>query len=1043
MGFMGFTGERTTATTATGPERRARGPRRRPVVRMAARTAAGPDLLEGRVLFSTAVPNEVSVLWKGTTAPAYQGQYLVETGNYAKFQKLAAAQGFTGLKSLGGNGFYEFTTTAAVADVQKLSRATGLGFKAIQPNYVLAYQSVVPDDTLFGSQWGLDNTGQLESYDYNGNGLVTPYDLQADPSAAGTATAFPSPPNPDENQYGVAGDDIDATQAWGVTTGSKSVVIADLDSGLDITNPDIAGNVWTNPLDTAANGDDGDGYPGDIHGYNVGDNNDDLTDDVGHGTSTAGIIGASGDNGMGVTGVAWNVSLLMVKLGDTPTDASEIAGINYVINLKDHGINVVAMNESLSGADFPVDVLERDSIREAGAAGILDVVAAGNASTNLDGTVSNPGQLSTVLSNVVTVAAVDNQFKLAQFSNYGADTVDLAAPGINILSTEPVEGGFSDETSVTSPYDIPAESPLYGYESGTSQATPMVTGVVALMAAANPSATPAELKAALLESVTPDPNLVGQNGRPNLVRTGGVVNAYKAVLDIRDPFVGADTTRQGSWVGFYGTQGAYVVGDTTSLSTPFVTATQVGGSPVIVQNDSSNPAALQRATDPARRVSAYEGAAVTESIDLDFTDGLSHRTRLYLYDADKRKRSEVVSVVDAATGTVLDTRGVADFTKGEYLSWDLQGAVDLVITDNSGTGAGAAYSGLFFDPTDDKPVTALSTDGSTAGSAWRNTYGSQGDYIYGDNNVNTLPAYVTTFSNVGGTLTTLKADTGDTHALQRNYDLTHNIEAYESAAGHQDINVGFSDSILHTVTLYLADYNNKKRAERVQVIDAASGTVLVTQDFPSFKNGLFVSYNVTGSVTFRITRTAGPDAVVSGVFFDAPFGENAHFAGTDATTRGTWRTAPYGSTDAYVVGDDFPGLDTVANSVISITGASRAILAGSTTNATALNRTDSADSGDRVEAYASTTSSMTISYNPGDYVQHQVALYFADFENFRRTESITITNVNNPSGPVLSHQVLTNFRRGKYLLYDISGPVLITINSESYPNAVLSGLFVD
>jgi subtilisin family serine protease len=1046
MSVMGFTGERSGTGHTRRQRARCKGKREEAGNRYP--RAAAPERLESRTLFSAATVAAVNVVWKGKTVDAYQDQWVVQTSHGTWFEKLATQQGFTGVQSLGGTGYYQFASTDAAAKIVRLAAEHPVALGTVQPNMVVSAADSAPDDTALSAQWGLINTGQLESYDYNNNGIVTPYDEQTYPNGIAPATTdFPTTSNPDENQTGTAGDDIDAQQAWDVTTGSKSVVVAVLDTGIDLTHPDLVGNIWTNPLDTAANNYDGDGYPGDINGYNFADDNSNPTDDNGHGTNVAGIIGAQGDNDQGVTGVDWNVSLVSVKVlgaDGTGSDASVIAGINYVTNLKDHGINVVAMNESLGETAFPLDILMSDATRQAGKAGILDVVAAGNTSSNIDTTVATSANLFAGMSNVVTVAAVDNQGKLAAFSNYGASTVDIAAPGVNIYSTEPtydfplLDAQLDEESTEAAYYLPPGVALNYGYESGTSQAAPFVTGTIALEAAANPSATPAQLKRALLESATYDPNLAAANGISAKVATSGVVNAYRAVLAIQNPFVGTDATRQGSWVGLYGTQGAYVVGDSTAFPSGFVDVTTSGGSPVIVQNDTRNPAALQRATDPSERVSAYEGSATSETINLTFTTGDSYATRLYVVDPDHKHRTETISVVDAATGLTLDTESVSDFTKGEYLTWDLRGSVEMVITSQGG---GAAYSGLFFDVPDASPSTFYNLDATTTGANWRNQYGSQGDQIFGDDNTGDLPSYVSVFSVVGGTNDLIRPDTQNSNALQRNDVLEPNIEDYYASATYEDVNVAMTDGLVHTVTLYVADYKRQHLTEQVQVLDSASGGILATEELSNFKQGQFVSFNVSGAVTFRITRTGGPDAVVSGVFFDGAFGEDAHYVDTDATTLGNWTGSNYGATDAYVVGDDFPGLDAEAGNVVSITGATEEVLASATTNPRALLRVGNDLAGSRVEAYAFTTSSMTINYAPGDYVQHQLALYFADYDNDKRVETVTLTNPT--TGTVLAHQTVSNFRNGKYLIYDVTGPIQIVIQDVAYPNAVLSGLFVD
>ncbi len=1015
--------------------------------------------LERRVLMSAAVPSTipdgtvigptVSVDWNGQATTVLPNQYIVRTAHSTQFAALARRDGFTNVESLGGEDLYQFTSPLSATAMEQVADRKTTAFSLLAPDAVGHVASTVPNDQYFDAQWNLNNTGQLESYDYNGDERVTPYNEQIYGSTPPASADLTSPPYPNENQYGTVGNDDDTEKAWDVTTGSKSVVVAVLDTGIDLTHPDLVNNIWTNPLDTAANDDDGDGYPGDVHGYNFIANDADPADDQGHGTNVAGIIGAEGNNGIGVTGVNWNVSLLPVKVSDAQgsiPEAAAIAGINYCITLKDHGINIVVMNESFGGLGFPSDVAESVAEAAAGKAGILAVIAAGNDGVNLDRNVSEPAKSSLADANVITVGAVDNLGKMAVFSDFGASAVDLGAPGINIYSTAPTYEVTADQNQGL----IPDTEPFvldYAYDSGTSQATPNVTGVIALEAAANPSATPAQLKEALLKGVTYDPFLAAANGKPALVATSGVVNAYNAVLDVKEPFVGTNTTHGGAYQNFYGSQGAYVVGESTSF--PSVAAiTLGGGSPVVLADATHNPAAAQQITDPTERISAYEAAAVSQTINLDFTDGLTHQTSLYVADLDHKHRVEDVSVIDTATGTVLDTEQASNFTKGQYLTWNLQGAVTLQVSAISG--GSAVFSGLFFDAPDTAPITAQGTDATTAGADWRLRYGSQGSYVVADNNTGTLPAYVSGFVATGDSTTVLKPTTTSPRGLQKTYDLAHNVEAYLDTPTSMDLDLSLTDGLTHNVTLYLADYNNKKRNERVQVLDTSTGAVLTTEDFSNFSKGVFATFRVSGAVDFRITNTGGPDAVLSGVFFDGVYGENASFEGTDTTTAGNWQATQYGLTSADIPGVDFPGVDDPTNPQVTVTGASEAILAHGTNDTRGLTRPvttagagtgGSGVSGTRIESYLYTTTSMTLDFNPGDLVVHRLALYFADFENFHRTESVTLYNGN--TNTVLSHQVLTNFRGGKYLVFDVTGPILITINNGAFPNAVLSGLFVD
>jgi subtilisin family serine protease len=997
--------------------------------------------LEGRVLMSAAaLPNTaVEVTWKGHQVQAYADQYVAQTNHLSLFQKLAAREGFTNVKSLGGDGDYSFDSTLPVAQLQALAAADTLTFAVLQPNMLKHVATTSTDDPGLVNQWGLNNTGQIEPYDYNGDGVVTPYNILQNPTPPSPIT-YPSPPYPNENHAGTVGDDIDAQQAWDVTTGSKNVVVAVLDSGIDLTQPDLIPNIWTNPLDTTANSDNGDGYPDDVNGWNFVADNNDVTDDYGHGTAVAGVIGAAGNNGIGVTGVNWNVSLLPVKIADatgTVTDADEIAGINYCLTLKADGINIVAMNESLADSSpFPVDTLAANSIAQAGKAGILDIIAAGNSGVNLDANQLAPSKYSLASSNVITVAASDNQGQLAYFSNYGASSVDLAAPGVDIYTTSPVaDSALGDSISTNSP-DIPQFNASFGYLSGTSMAAPFVTGIIALEAAANPNASPEQLKQALLQGTTYDSALAGSNGSAPLVATSGVANAYKAVQNVLNNFVSSNTTRQGSWTNFYGSNGAYVVGESTSFPS-FVNVSQTGGTPVVLANSTRNLAALQTTTSTTDRISAYEASTTSEAINLNFTDGQAHQTTIYLADLDHKKRTETVGIYDTATGLELNSQAITNFSKGEYLTWNLRGSVTIEVINDSGPSA--VYSGLFFDTPPTTPTTNQGTDTTTTGQNWRNQYGSQGAIVAGDSSQ--LPTYVTSFNTSTAAVTVLNSKTRSQVALQKITDVNSGIEAYFSAPTTLSLNLAVTGTQAHIVTLYFADYNHQHRQERIQVIESTTGNLLATQDIANFNNGIYVSFRISASTTFQIVNTAGPSAVLSGVFFDAPFGENIHYIGTDTTTGGNWLTAQYGVTSAYVVGDNFPGVDNPSNPTISVTGGTETILnfGKPVNNAAALFKTEAGNQSNNVEAYLYTQSSMVLAYNPGDDVTHELDLYFADFQNRHRIETVTVYDPATLT--VLTRQTMANFSKGKYLRFNTRGELLITITNGGYPDAVISGVF--
>ena len=301
-----------------------------------------------------------------------------------------------------------------------------------------------------------------------------------------------------------------ASNAWVRNTSCSNVVIGIIDEGYMYTHSDLAGNVGTNPDEIAGNGkdDDANGLVDDVYGWDFAGNNSSVFDGVGddHGTHVAGTIGGRGGNATGVAGVCWDVKLMSAKfLGATGgTTANAIKAVDYFTNLKNKGMNIVATNNSWGGGGFSQGL--KDAIDRAGAAGILFVAAAGNSSADIDATISYPAGYDS--GNIISVASITSTGALSSFSNYGLTRVDLGAPGSSITSTLPVSGG--KRNSVTSGY---------GSYSGTSMATPHVTGAVAFYAARNPLATAAAIKSAILGAVTPTASLAGKTvtgGRLNI-----------------------------------------------------------------------------------------------------------------------------------------------------------------------------------------------------------------------------------------------------------------------------------------------------------------------------------------------------------------------------------------------------------------------------------------------------------------------------------------------------------------------------------------------
>ncbi len=329
------------------------------------------------------------------------------------------------------------------------------------------YSMNTPTDPEFGKLWGLVNTGDNE------------------PVKAGQ-TRTP----------GKVGADISAVQAWGLSRGSRNVTVAVIDTGIDYNHPDLANQMWVN--DKEANGeagvdDDGNGFIDDVYGYDFANNDGDPLDGHSHGTHCAGTIGAEHDNGIGVAGVMKDVSIMAIKFltdSGSGSTANAIKAVDYATKM-----NVDIMSNSWGGGGAS-QALE-DAIKRAKDAGILFVAAAGNSSTNNDSKPHYPSNYN--VENVISVAAHNAQDSLATFSCYGKKTVHVAAPGRNILST--VKGGE------------------YAVYSGTSMATPHVSGILGLYVSTFGRTDFTELKNKMMSTSVYDPaykNKLISEGRINV-----------------------------------------------------------------------------------------------------------------------------------------------------------------------------------------------------------------------------------------------------------------------------------------------------------------------------------------------------------------------------------------------------------------------------------------------------------------------------------------------------------------------------------------------
>jgi subtilisin family serine protease len=310
--------------------------------------------------------------------------------------------------------------------------------------------------------------------------------------------------------WGMGSSGIDATTAWDAGTGSTGIVVAIIDTGIDYTHQDLIDNLWINTAEVAGNNrdDDNNGYIDDIYGINAITSSGNPYDDNAHGTHVAGTIGAVGNNALGVVGVNWNVKIMGLKFLDANGSGSlgdAIEAMNYMVAMKNRGVNVKVVNNSWGGGGYS-DALN-SAIKRVNDAGIIFTAAAGNEANDNDANPSYPSGYD--VANVVSVAAIDSNQNLAFFSNYGATTVDIAAPGVGILSTTPGN--------------------TYQSLSGTSMATPHVTGALALLFAHDSSLTPEQAIQRLYETGQERDTITGS------VRTGRTVNANRLLSNLTSP----------------------------------------------------------------------------------------------------------------------------------------------------------------------------------------------------------------------------------------------------------------------------------------------------------------------------------------------------------------------------------------------------------------------------------------------------------------------------------------------------------------------------
>ena len=516
--------------------------------------------------------------------------------------------------------------------------------------------------------------------------IISASPLPVTPQSPGFGATAVTPDDLHYNQlYGL--DMISAPDAWERETGSSSVIVGVIDSGIDIDHPDLINNLWVNTGEIWGDGidNDGNGYVDDYNGYdfvrNAGIGPGYAYDDErGHGTHVAGTIAAEGDNGIGVVGVAWDAQLMAAKFLDASGNGYTFNAVRAVQYTTDNGAHV--SNNSWTGGSYSGSL--NNAINNARLAGNLFVAAAGNEGHDSDVTPNYPAGYTQ--DNVISVASTTATDARSSFSNYGAISVDLAAPGSSIYSTT-VGGG-------------------YGYKNGTSMAAPHVTGAIALMLSADPTLTYTEIRDALFNSVDPVSSMNG------ITTTGGRLNVDAALAAVMPDVAISDVVLPDSLV------------DENAAGAVVGTLSAVDGVGAVTYSISSDPSGHFEIRG--------DDLALKAGVSLDHETLDSYSVTVVGTDADSNTASSVFIVTvgdvneapvgiagngapgiaeDAGIGTVIETYSVNHPDDGDTATYSLVDDAGGLFAIDAATGAVTVAGTLDYEISTSHSVTIRATDG--------------------------------------------------------------------------------------------------------------------------------------------------------------------------------------------------------------------------------------------------------------------------------------------------------------------------------------------
>jgi YD repeat-containing protein len=777
---------------------------------------------------------------------------------------------------------------------------------------------------------------------------------------------------------GQAGSDVGATHAWEVTTGAASTVIAVIDSGIDFTHPDLRGNQWANSKE-AENGqdDDGNDLVDDIHGWDWITNSNVIRDAQGHGTIIAGIIAAQGNNATGVSGVMWRASVMSLRVLDETGTGDVADAVEAIDYAVAHGARVINCSWGMDAASESL----KDAIRRATRRGVLVVCSAGNDGRNIDGTPYYPASFE--LGNLIAVASTDNSDQLTTWSNWGAMRTHVGAPGENILSSK-MGGG-------------------YKMVSGSSASAPVVAGVAGLVKSLRPYLSAKLIREMILAGVRPVETLTGK------VSSGGVVNAAGALgaLNTLPPDEGL---KEGDERG-----------DNNNGDNPN------GGN-----GGNGNGNGGHRPEPPIERTKGAPG------LNLPNLDEV-RRLRPATPGAPAPIRSNLAPNCDPNDPDCAQCYGCEPTPAPPPPSSSPVGWLD-------GIGGNGSARGWAFDPdANAQPIevhsiparaTFVKTDTTTQGN-WKGMYGAEGYALVGD--VTSYPAYAQV-SVTGAATHTWATSTPDVRALQKSAQgSADRIAATWYNSTNYTIDLNLTDGQTHQVAIYSVDWDYNMRAQKVEVLDAATGALLDSRNMSAYTNGQYVVWNLSGHVKMKVSYTgpAGLNAVTGGLFFDpSPAGRaaSATFLRSDTTTQGNWKGV-YGVDGYQVMGD---GTSYPAYAQVNPRGHLPFTWVASTAEVRAPLK--SAPGTDRIAACWYSNTSLDMDLNLTDGQQHQVALYVLDWDgNNGRAQRIDIFDA--ATGSLLDSRSVSAFSGGHYVVWNLSGHVIIKATSTGIHNAVISGLF--